>query len=113
MRADFLIVLQFREDLASQLLAQLHAPLVKSKDVPDHALGEDLMFIERDELTQIEWSDLPEEEGIGGTVARKLFERLQLCDLVGALSGRLQLRAHFFPGLTIHEGLGLGKEVGQ
>src|ERR1700733_2981779 len=33
-----------------QLLAQLHAPLIETVDAPDHALGEHLMLVERDQL---------------------------------------------------------------
>ena len=35
-----------------QLLAQLHAPLVEAVDVPDDALDEDLVLVERDQRAE-------------------------------------------------------------
>ena len=58
MTAHFLRAFQFRQYPPRQLFAQLHSPLVEAEDVPDHALYEDLVFIEGDERPQAERRDL-------------------------------------------------------
>ena len=45
-------VLQLWNDPLRQLFAQLHAPLVERVDIPDHALREHRMLIERHQLAQ-------------------------------------------------------------
>src|SRR3954447_14597626 len=44
--------LQLRDDPLRELLAQLHAPLVEGVDLPDRPLGEDAVFVERDQPPQ-------------------------------------------------------------
>ena len=44
--------LQLGDDPLGQHLAQLHAPLVERIDVPDRALGEDAVLVERDQLAE-------------------------------------------------------------
>jgi hypothetical protein len=46
------ISLKFRPDGFGELLAKLYAHLVEGVDVPDGALGEDLVFVEGDERSQ-------------------------------------------------------------
>src|SRR5262245_31937937 len=41
-------------DPLGQNLAQLHTPLIKGIDLPDGALGEDAVFIERDQCAESE-----------------------------------------------------------
>lgn len=43
---------QLGQDRGRQLLAQFDAPLIERVDVPEHALGEDFVFVERDQLTE-------------------------------------------------------------
>ena len=43
---------QFRDDALGQHFAQLDAPLVERVDVPDRALGEDAVLVERDQLAE-------------------------------------------------------------
>ena len=40
------------DDPLGERLAQLHAPLVELIDLPDRALGEDAVLVERDQLAQ-------------------------------------------------------------
>src|SRR6266446_689360 len=46
------LTLEFRYDALSQHFAQLNAPLVERVDIPDNALGEDVVLVESDELAQ-------------------------------------------------------------
>src|SRR3990172_8821547 len=46
------LALELREDALRQHLAELHAPLVERVDLPDGALGEDRVLVERDELAE-------------------------------------------------------------
>mgnify|MGYP006211454627 CR=1 FL=1 len=48
MAGDSLVVAQLRQDLVGQLFAQLNAPLVEAVDIPQHALGEDLVLVQGD-----------------------------------------------------------------
>src|SRR5690625_4277452 len=41
-----------RQKIPRQLLAELHAPLVERVHVPDHALAEHLMLVQREEHAQ-------------------------------------------------------------
>src|SRR5262249_50086489 len=45
-------VFELRDDRLCQRLAQFNAPLVERVDVPNDALGEDAVFIERDQCAQ-------------------------------------------------------------
>src|SRR5260370_26902301 len=49
----FLSTLKLRNDAVRQHFARLDAPLVERIDVPDRALDEDFVFVERDELPLI------------------------------------------------------------
>src|SRR5262245_64168414 len=46
------LALQLRDDALSQHLAQLDPPLIEGVDVPDRALGEHAVLVERDELSE-------------------------------------------------------------
>ena len=58
-----------------QLLAQLHPPLVVGVDVPDDALGEDLLLIHGDHGPQGEGGDHVDHDTVGGSVASELLVR--------------------------------------
>jgi len=45
MAADLGIIFQFRKDFAGKLFTKLNTPLVKAVNVPDDALGKDLVLI--------------------------------------------------------------------
>ena len=49
--------------------AGLHAPLVKRVDVPDRALGKNVVLIERDELAERGGGQPLQEDRIGRTIA--------------------------------------------
>ena len=52
MRADSVVIAQFRQNGLCQLLAQLHPHLVKRINPPNHALREDAVFVKRDEFAE-------------------------------------------------------------
>ena len=43
---------QFRNDPLGKCLAEFNAPLIEGIDLPDRALGEDEVFVERHEFAQ-------------------------------------------------------------
>ena len=110
---EFSVGLQFREDLHGQLLTQFNTPLVVAVDVPDHALGEDLVFVHGDEGAQTFRRNVVHHDGVGGLVA---FEHLVRCE-ESDFFFRLASLAEFFlglgEGLAVHQGFGLCKEVGE
>ena len=61
------ITAQFRLDGFRQLLAQFHTPLIERVDIPDHALRENFMLIERDQRAERFGVQLP-ETGTNSTV---------------------------------------------
>jgi len=52
---DRFLPLELGKDGLCQLLTQLNAHLVEGADVPDDALGEDLVFVEGDERAEGLW----------------------------------------------------------
>ncbi len=65
---EFSVGLQFRKDLHGQLLTQFNTPLVVAVDVPDHALGEDLVFVHGDEGAQTFRRNVVHHDGVDGLV---------------------------------------------
>src|SRR5713101_4791401 len=57
--------LKLRDDAVGQHLPQLDAPLVERIDIPDSALHEDLMLVERDQLSQRLRCQRSEERRVG------------------------------------------------
>src|SRR5436309_1591256 len=64
-----------RKNLFGELLAELDAPLVEAVDVPDHALGEHLVLVERDQPAEMARVELVEIEQARGPVSRGLLVR--------------------------------------
>jgi hypothetical protein len=46
MGIDRFVVSQFGQDILGQLLAELNAPMIETKNIPDHSLGEYFMLIQ-------------------------------------------------------------------
>src|SRR5262245_10133882 len=61
--------LEFRDDLLGQHLAELDPPLIEGVNVPDDAMSEDGVFIERHELTKGGRRELLGENGRRWTIA--------------------------------------------
>jgi len=51
MTAHWLIILQLRKNAPCQLLPKLNTPLIIAENVPDNALNEYFMFVNRDKRT--------------------------------------------------------------
>ena len=97
--------LQLAEDRQGERLAELDPPLVERVDAQDHALGEDLVLVEGDELAEGRRGQLGGQDRVGGTVA--------LEDSVGHLVIGDAFRPHLLPRSSQGEGLRLGEEVGH
>src|ERR1700684_831365 len=63
--------LNLGNDVLGQHLAQLNAPLIEGIDLPDGALGEYRVLIERDQLAQRFWCEFFRQEDVGRAVALK------------------------------------------
>src|SRR5215472_1405416 len=71
MERRFGLVLQFRRNALGQNFAEFDAPLIERIDVPDHALCEYGMFVERNKLSQYSWREAFRENQVRRTVAVK------------------------------------------
>lgn len=96
--------LQLLLDILGQNLTQFDTPLVERVDVPDGAFGEGQVLVVGDQGSQGGGGDLLSQDGGGGTVSKESLVRHQV---VGSTFG-----LDLFRGLTDHQGLRLGKEVG-
>src|SRR5574340_1572790 len=103
MAADRNARVQFGQDAARELLPELHPPLVVGVEVPDHALHEDLVLVERDQHAERMRRELLQQDRVARVVA---VEHLVRCCLPG-LSLRLLQRA------AAHQRLGLREEIGD
>ena len=97
------LALQLGDDALGQSLAEFDAPLIEGVDVPHDALGEHVVFIERDQLPQRRRRQSIHQDGVGGTIAFENSVRNK--PLRRAL--RLDLLARFPEG----ERLGLRHDV--
>ena len=77
-----------------QLLAQLHSPLVIGVDVPDDALGEDLLLVHGYQRSQGEGGDHVHHDAVGGSVASELLVRCDAGNVSLGFTSRLQLCHH-------------------
>lgn len=110
---EFSVGLQFRKDLLGELLAEFNTPLVVAVDVPDHALGEDLVFVHGDEGAERFRRNVVHHDGVGGLVAFEHLVRGEECDFFFALAVLAEFFLGLGEGLAVHQGFGLCKEVGE
>src|SRR6266581_2864593 len=82
----------FRRSTLGQRLAELHAPLIEGVDVPDRALHEHAVLVERDERAERVWRKPLAKDGVAGTIA---FESAMWNQVVGRSLG-----LHFIGGLS-------------
>ena len=101
----FGFALKLGNDALGEGFAQLDAPLVKGVDLPDHALGEDAVLVERDQFAQHFGSEALGEEHVGGAVA---FEHAMRNEPVGRALG-----ADLVGGFAEGQGFSLGKNIGD
>ena len=82
---------QLRNNALGQHFTEFHTPLVEGVDVPDRALREDAVFVERDQRADNSRSQLFREDQIGRPVA---FAHAEGCLKIGRAFG-LQLLCSF------------------
>ena len=97
--------LKLRNDALRQHLAQFHAPLVERVDLPDGALREHAVLVERDQLAQRFRREPVGEDGVRRAIA---FEHA-----VRHKPIRRALRLHLLRRLAERQRLALREDVGQ
>src|SRR5262245_33830708 len=94
--------LQFGCDAVGEDFAELDAPLIERVHAPDHALDENGMLIEGDDLAECGRSEAVEQERVGRAISFKCFVRHErFGDFFGP---------HFVGGFSKSECLGLCKD---
>ena len=104
---------EFRKDLLGELLAEFNTPLVVAVDVPDNALGEDLVFVHGDEGAERFRRNVVHHDGVGRLVAFEHLVRGEECDFFFALAVLAEFFLGLGEGLAVHQGFGLRKEVAE
>ena len=104
---------QLGENGFGKLFAQLHAPLVKAVDAPNHTLGEDFVFIHGNQAAHVARGDFIQQDNVGRTVAAECFVRHKRFDMLGGHALRLQFGAGFGGRFAAHKGFGLGEHVAE
>ena len=96
-----------------KLLAQLNAPLVEAVDLPDHALHEYFVFIQRKQHAQRVRIELLVQQGIAGAIAGKHLVRCQRLGGFAAHALGDQFGFGHRARLALEQRLGLRHAVGQ
>ena len=104
---------EFREDLLGELLAEFNTPLVVAVDVPDNALREDLVLVHGDEGAERFRRNVVHHDGVGRLVAFEHLVRCEECDFFFGLTILAEFFLSLGERLAVHQGFGLGKEVGE
>lgn len=108
--SDLLTRAQLWQDALGELLSELNSPLVEGVDVPDDSLDKDLVLVDGDQTSKSSWIELLEQEGVRRTVS---WEHLVIHQRLIDLSTLGHLALHLIGALSLHEGLSLGKVVGE
>ena len=96
---------EFGNDRLRERLAEFYAPLVERVDVPDGALREDAVLVERDQRA--------ERGGREAFCQNHVRRAVALEDAVRHERRRRTLRLHLLGGLAERERLGLREDVGE
>src|SRR3970040_2996480 len=99
------LALNFWNNALSQHFAQLHTPLIERVDIPDNALSEDRVLVERDELAKRFRHEPFGKHRVRWPVALENAVRHEPV--------RRALRLDFFRCLTEGQRFGLSKDVCQ
>src|SRR5215471_1002386 len=75
------------QDSTGELFTQFYTPLIEGVNVPDHALGKDLVLIERNQATEGTRRHLRHQDGVGGPVPREELMGHQLLQCCTAQAG--------------------------
>lgn len=112
MSGDFAGLMEFGQDRLGELFAKLDAPLIEAVDVPDDPLHENFVLVHRDQRAEGLRGEFLEENAVGRLVAGENLVGRELVLLGSGDSHLGQFRADFGFGLALHEGFGLGEEIG-
>lgn len=102
MRSHWAAAIKLRFNFLSQLLSQLHSPLVKAVDVPDDALYEDLVLVHGNQGSKDERRELGEHNRVGGAISFKDLVGQQFLKVLWTLPSGLQLLPGLFRRLPLH-----------
>ena len=105
MEFGFRLALELWNDALGQYLAQFNAPLVERVKVPDGALGENRVLIERDQLAERFRREFFGKDHVRRAIAPE--------DAMGRQPCRRTLGFDLLAGLAKRERFSLGKDVGQ
>ena len=104
---------KFRENLLRELLAEFNTPLVVAVDVPDNALGEDLVFVHSDEGAKAFRAHVVHHDGVRRLVAFEYLVRSEECDFFFGLAGGAEFFLSLGERFTVHQSFRLCEEVGE
>ena len=110
---DFFRAVQLGQNCRRELLAKFHAPLIERINIPDDALGKDLVLVERHQASQGTRGDLRHHNAVGRFIPCEELVGDQLLQGRTAQAGVGQFITHLFVDLAFHQCLSLGKEVGE
>src|SRR5438128_4709021 len=105
--------IELGQDSTGELFAQFYTPLIEGINVPDHALGKDLVLIERDQATEGTRRNLRHQDAVAGPVPREELMGHQLLQCFTAQAGMREFLAHFVLGLALHQRFRLGEDIRQ
>jgi hypothetical protein len=108
-----LVILQLRQYLLSQLLAEFDSPLVKTEYIPDNALRENFVLVHGYQAAQYSGRQHFKENGIGRPVAFESAERPETLNLFLVFTFFKKIGQHFFLSLAGHQCFCLRKEIGK
>ena len=111
MRARNSAAPEFSLNRFGQLLAQLHAPLVKRIHAPDDALHKGLLLVKRDQCAKRFGRQRVEQNRVARTVASKEFVWRQRINFRSVQPLRTQLGVHLCLSLAEHQSFGLRDAV--
>src|SRR5690606_13988076 len=69
----WLIQFHLLQYLGSEFFAKFHAPLIKGKYIPNHALSKNLVFIHRHQPSQTLRREFFDQNGVGGPLSTKFL----------------------------------------
>ena len=104
---------QAGQNAFAELFAQFHPPLIKRIHIPDHALHEGPVFVERDECADGFRRCLLHRQGVARLVARNHFVGSKPLNLSVGAPFRRQFCPGFFQGFAGHHGSGLAQAIGK
>ena len=103
----------FRQDALGHFLSQFHSPLIEAENIPDPSLAKNLVLVKRHKLAKYKRGQFLVKEDVAGSVALENAVGKQLLHFPGRDTFSSHIATDLFFIQTVHQGLRLGKEVGQ